>query len=196
MRTRPSPIQSSPNELLCRILKTIIDTTPSQCDPHRVQKHELETVCPRWRDIIVNTPSFWTSVQLAPTWKKALVKVHLERSRKCLLDLVAGFRSRTKFIALLKIVTPKTQRWRSLTTSLQDTQVDDALFILQNLTAPCFLYSLLSIPTLPSTREFKRYSGNLLPIRNYSTRKMYLDSKAWKSGTTFFRRMTSNYPHS
>ena len=152
IRTQPSPIKSLPNELLCQILKGTIETMPAQSDPHRVRKYELATVCRRWRDIIINTPSFWTLIRVAPTWRKALVKVHLERSRQCPLDLVfAGFRSKIKFNALLNIVMPTTHRWHSLVISSESDL--DTMFILQKL-FDCTMFpllTLLSIPTLPLT---------------------------------------------
>ena len=165
--TQPSPIKSLPNELLCKILETAIETMPAQYDPHRVRKHELATVCRHWRDIIANTPSFWSLVRLAPTWGKALVKVHLKRSGQCPLDLVfAGFRSRVKFIALLDIVMPTTHRWRSLSISSQGSI--DALFILQTFDNTIFpLLTLLSIPTLPPSEEFKEHRGSPVRIPYY-----------------------------
>jgi len=148
---------SLPNELLCQILKITIETTPAQSDPHRVQKYELATVCRRWRDIIFNTPLFWTLIRVAPTWRKALVKVHLERSRQCPLDLVfAGFRSETEFNTFLNIVMPTTHRWRSLAIFSQGTI--NTLFILQRFDCAAFpLLTLLSIPNLPPTVWRDRY---------------------------------------
>ena len=164
----PLPIKSLPNELLCQILKTVIETTPARLDPHRVRKCELATVCRHWRDVIVNTPSFWTFVQLAPTWRKALVKAHLKRSRQCPLDLVFDcFYSRSRFIEFLSIVVPTTRRWRSLTISPQPTPID-TLFILEIFDFAKFpLLALLSIPTLPSTNEFEVHQGHLQPIPYY-----------------------------
>ena len=113
-------------------------------------------------------PSFWTFVQLAPTWRKALVKAHLKRSRQCPLDLVFDcFYSRSRFIEFLSIVVPTTRRWRSLTISPQPTPID-TLFILEIFDFAKFpLLTLLSIPTLPSTNEFEVHQGHLQPIPYY-----------------------------
>ena len=164
----PSPIKSLPNELLCQILKTTIETTPAQCDPHRVRKHELETVCRHWRDIIVNTPSFWTFVQLAPTWPKALVKVHLERSRQCPLDLVfSGFQPRFESTTLLDIVMPTTHRWRSLTILLQSP--NDTLLILKRF--DCAMFPSLALLSVP-IRYYSKFlhPGNVPVLRSLEIR--------------------------
>ena len=131
---------------------------PFNCDPHRVQKHELATVCRRWRDAVVNSPAFWSSIQLVPKWRIAWVKIHIERSCQCPLDLVLScpariHGARSNFTALLNIMTPTMHRWRSITILPND----DNLFILEQLDSTVFpMLEHFSISTLPLTHEYRQ----------------------------------------
>ena len=152
-----TPIESLPNELLCKILEIAINTIPFDCDPHRVRKHELATVCRRWRDTVLNSPAFWSSIRLVPKWRIAWVKIHVERSRQCPLDLVLSCLActegaRSDFTALLNIMTPTMHRWRSITIL-----PGDNLFILEQLDYTVFpMLERFSIPTLPPTHEYRQ----------------------------------------
>lgn len=114
-------IDSLPNEVLCQILKTAIETTLPLGVAHRVRKHELATVCRRWRDIILNTPLFWTFIQISPEWlRTSLLKAHVARSRECPLVIICLGSNwisakASYYAALLDIVIATSHRWRSLT---------------------------------------------------------------------------------
>ncbi|KAL4081384.1 hypothetical protein V8B97DRAFT_1922379 [Scleroderma yunnanense] len=73
LKRTQSPINSLPNELLSYILEITIEATSPKYDPHRVRKLELATVSRRWRDIILDTPTFWSFIRLAHTWRKSFV---------------------------------------------------------------------------------------------------------------------------
>ena len=62
-RQTQAPINSLPTEIVCEILTTAIEMPGfDRGYAHRDRKSELATVCRRWRDIILNTPFFWTYI--------------------------------------------------------------------------------------------------------------------------------------
>ena len=127
---RPFPIKPLPNELLCQILQFIIQPENPLDDSPDFRKHQLATVCRRWRDIILQTPAFWTYIRLTPRQEKSFVKAHVERSRQCPLDVaIFGFTlgEHSSFPAFLKVVEPTMHRWRSLT--LPEDTVDNLLIL-------------------------------------------------------------------
>ena len=111
---RLSTIHRLPTEILVFILD--LDVYPLYL-PER--KQELASICRRWRDIILRTPCFWSTIHVASDVSS--INTHLERSRGALLDIVikcAPFRvSPPKYLALipgLDIVMACAHRWRSL----------------------------------------------------------------------------------
>ena len=83
-------IDHLPTELLVQIFQLCIHASliafPG-CDVHRHLKRRLASVSRRWRDIILNSAKFWTTIKLAPTWSKSLVKAHLARSSQLSLNI-------------------------------------------------------------------------------------------------------------
>ena len=83
-------IDRLPAELLAQIFQLCIRASvvafPS-CDVNRHLKKQLASVSRRWRDIILNSANFWTTIRLTPTWSKSFVKVHLARSSTSSLDI-------------------------------------------------------------------------------------------------------------
>ena len=110
---RPSPINCLPTEILVFILDLDVHTRRY---PER--KQELANVCQRWRDVILQTPCFWSTIYVASD--ASSINTHLERSRGTLLDIViegATFSPPLELLALLRgldIVKACTHRWRSL----------------------------------------------------------------------------------
>ena len=122
---RLSTIHRLPTEILVFILD--LDVYPLYL-PER--KQELASICRRWRDIILRTPCFWSTIHVASDVSS--INTHLERSRGALLDIVikcAPFRvSPPKYLALipgLDIVMACAHRWRSLLVSASGYLSDD-----------------------------------------------------------------------
>jgi len=113
IRTRPPPIHRLPTELLLPILSTEIHR---YCGPLR--KQELASVSCRWRDIILHSPSLWSTINV--TWlNRSSIKTHLKRSREAPLNIVIDGGSprwmpAPKLIALLDIVMSCAYRWHTL----------------------------------------------------------------------------------
>ncbi|KAG6331246.1 hypothetical protein ID866_7843 [Astraeus odoratus] len=75
----------------------------------------------RWRDIILNSPSFWARIHLTPEWSASLIRTHIIRSLLCPIDIVIrnwdSRRHATLFAAFMQqldIVLLHVSRWRSL----------------------------------------------------------------------------------
>ena len=78
------------NELLMQIFQLCICASiiafPS-CDVHHHLKRQLVSVSRCWKNIILNSANFWTTIKLTPTWSKSFVKVHLARSSESSLNI-------------------------------------------------------------------------------------------------------------
>ena len=119
IKGRPPAINRLPTELFSQIFALCIP------DPKFPEKplHRIVGVSCRWRDVVWNDPSFWTSIKVTPTQDEKLLKKQLKRSRKALLDiwiedwddyLVHDMDAHDKFYALLGAIVPHANRWRSL----------------------------------------------------------------------------------
>ena len=112
IRKRPTAFNLLPTEILLSILDLDVDA----CD-HPERKYQLAGVCRRWKDIIFDSASFWTTIHVAMSVSSIII--HLERSRGALLDIVidAPLRSRSQHLALapsLDIVGSSAHRWHTL----------------------------------------------------------------------------------
>ena len=117
IKGRPPAINRLPTELLSQIFSLCIP------DPKFPEKPLYRIVCVsrRWRDVVWNDPSFWTSIKVASTQRKKLLKKQLKRSRKALLDIwiedwdpLRLCDEYAKFSALLDAIVPHANRWRSI----------------------------------------------------------------------------------
>ena len=121
---RPNIINRLPTEILVFILDLDVHTHHY---PERKQK--LAGVCQRWRDVILQTPCFWSTIYVASD--ASLVNTHLERSRGTLLDIFiqgAPFSLPSKYLALLPgldIAMDCAHRWRSLLVTASHYYIDD-----------------------------------------------------------------------
>ena len=120
---RPSTINRLPTEILVLILDLDVHT---HHDPGR--KQNLASVCQRWRDVILQTPCFWSTIYVASD--ASSIMTHLEKSRGTLLDIVieGGLFSLPRHLALLPgldIVTGCPHRWRSLLVITTGSSPDD-----------------------------------------------------------------------
>jgi len=114
----PTTINRLPPELLSQIFTLCIQ------DPKYPEKplHRIVGVSRRWRDVVWNNPSFWTSIKVTQIQCKKSLKKQLERSRKAFLDIWIGdwdYNEKDDALdkprALLAAIFLHANRWRSLT---------------------------------------------------------------------------------
>jgi len=112
IRTRPTAFNLLPTE----ILLSILDLDVRACR-HLERKYQLAGVCRRWKDVIFDRPSFWTTIHVATS--PSSIMTHVERSRGALIDIVieTSLWSQSKHLALvpsLDIVSSLAHRWHRL----------------------------------------------------------------------------------
>ena len=112
IRTRPTAFNLIPTEILLCILNLDV-----RACHHPKRKYQLAGVCQRWKNIILDSPSFWTTIHVATS--ASSIMTHLERSRGALLDIIieASLWSQSNHLALvpsLDIVGPLAHRWHRL----------------------------------------------------------------------------------
>ena len=129
IRTRPTAII---NHLPTEILLSILDLHTNNlhyCYPPKPRKQQLAGVCRRWRDVILGTPLFWTTIHVAES-DASSVMTHLERSCGALLDIVIqatpwAQSEQLAIVPSLDIVTSCAHRWRSLLIGTEGRDHDD-----------------------------------------------------------------------
>ncbi|KAI6008504.1 hypothetical protein EDC04DRAFT_2907118 [Pisolithus marmoratus] len=106
-------IDSLPVEVFCRILGFALCVTHDRAwDLHRLQKQKFAGVSRLWRDVVLNTPSLWTTICVCSSWPSSFVETHVGRSRGHPLDVtIFEWWHSPRFDSLLR----STCRWRSLT---------------------------------------------------------------------------------
>ena len=89
-KRRKTPVHALPSELLCLVFRAYLGhqhwTAPSSLttlEPKRILT--LTGVCAYWRDVVVNTPTFWTSIALEDSPR--ILELYLLRSRAITLDV-------------------------------------------------------------------------------------------------------------
>ncbi|KIO00698.1 hypothetical protein M404DRAFT_1003704 [Pisolithus tinctorius Marx 270] len=112
IRTRPPPIQCLPVELLSSILLLALrGTNPSE-------KVTLSLVSQRWRDVILDRPSFWSAIEIVNSRKLSpAVRLHLKKSRGAPLDIAIRVESSKHHSSLregLDLLIPCADRWHTL----------------------------------------------------------------------------------
>ena len=117
---RPSTVNRLPTEILVLILDLDVHTYHHHREP---RKQTLANVCRRWRDVILQTPCFWSTIYVASGTSS--ISTRLERNRGALLDIVikSAPLSPSKHLALLpglEIVMACAHRWRSLSVTASD----------------------------------------------------------------------------
>ena len=125
LRQASPPIHRLPTELLLPIFEFDISAHPD-CE----RKQDLAGVSRRWRDVILNSPIFWTIINI-PRLDPSCINAHLKRSGESLLDIAITVRGHGQLdyeclAPYLDIVTPHAHRWRSL--HVFDVGVPDAIF--------------------------------------------------------------------
>ncbi|KDQ06392.1 hypothetical protein BOTBODRAFT_60630 [Botryobasidium botryosum FD-172 SS1] len=81
---RATPIYRLPNEIIAAILEFAARSTNQFLPPCTRAPINVSHVSKRWRDIAVNTPTLWTSINLA---NATFLRTFLTRSRTALLDI-------------------------------------------------------------------------------------------------------------
>ncbi|KAI6009241.1 hypothetical protein EDC04DRAFT_3146280, partial [Pisolithus marmoratus] len=121
----PPPITHLPLELLTQILDLAIhDDMCDKCNcgntPNN-QKRRFASVSRRWRDTILSSPHLWTSIRLCPDESLSWVKVHIQRSRACRVDIYICTcwcwvsRVEDKLCTFLDVAVSCAERWHSVT---------------------------------------------------------------------------------
>ncbi|KAI6046677.1 hypothetical protein EDC04DRAFT_2626527 [Pisolithus marmoratus] len=114
-----SPVNRLPAELLLQAFRFYLETVPDTCDVYRHIKRELASVSRRWRDVILHSPSLWTTIKVTSYWSEARAKTYVTRSSQSLLDIDFWYWSEPDsdgiFTAVLNVLTSCTHRWRSFT---------------------------------------------------------------------------------
>ncbi|KIM57924.1 hypothetical protein SCLCIDRAFT_28454 [Scleroderma citrinum Foug A] len=113
LRRTPPPIHRLPTELLLSIFELDISAHPD-CE----RKQELARVSRRWRDVILNSPILWTTINI-PRLNASGINAHLKKSGESLLNIAITINGQgnldyDKLTPYLDIVTPYAHRWRSL----------------------------------------------------------------------------------
>ena len=146
VKGRPPSINRLPLELLSRIL------IHSMSEPEFPERslHGIAGVSRRWRDVILNTPTFWTSVMVTPgQWLSqfSLLRRQLKRSCVAPLDIwIRGWYYSHALQDVLDIILPHTNRWRTLTIS------NNAIVVTAS------ILRIISLKKFPSLREISVHS--------------------------------------
>ncbi|KAI6012215.1 hypothetical protein EDC04DRAFT_739318 [Pisolithus marmoratus] len=111
IRTRGPFIQRLPVELLSSILHlALFEADPSE-------KAILARVSRHWRDVILDDPNFWTTIDIIGGQSLGGVREQLRRSREAPLDIVIEDESSRAHRTIRKgldLLVPYANRWRSL----------------------------------------------------------------------------------
>ena len=112
VKESPPAIKRLPVELLLRIFALCI------ADPTSVgSMQQLAGVSCFWRDLILNTPRFWTSIQVSPYRSLSFLRIQLKRSRQAPLRIrIQEWLTLSYKFALesLAVIIRATSRWSTL----------------------------------------------------------------------------------
>ena len=100
----PAPIDRLPNELLVRILKLSIHESCL----------ELAGVSRRWRDVVLHSPSLWTTIRVTKSMSLLKLKTHVSKSSELPLDIEIQLWTEPLLNTVLDVLIPCAHRWRSL----------------------------------------------------------------------------------
>ncbi|KAG8713202.1 hypothetical protein FRC08_013572 [Ceratobasidium sp. 394] len=84
-RTSLTPINALPLEILSRILAL----SKQYCNHLPLEDHsyDITTVCTRWRQLAINTPSLWTHIDVGPVTPITSTRLLLERTKDTLVHI-------------------------------------------------------------------------------------------------------------
>ena len=118
LRTRAAAINHLPTEILLFIFDLDVHS-----NPYPGRNYELAAVCRRWRDVVLDSPSLWTTIHVADL-KPSSIITHLERGRGAFLDIVIDSTDRGQayhfaHVPSLQIVSSCADRWRNLSITIR-----------------------------------------------------------------------------
>ncbi|KAI6001802.1 hypothetical protein EDD15DRAFT_1554625 [Pisolithus albus] len=111
IREREPPIQRLPLEILSTILQIAVRGTK------RSRKETLALVSRSWRDIILDQPSFWSTIEIDDERSLSHVREHLEKSQEAPLKIIIRgelFDANDTIREGLDLLVPHANRWQSL----------------------------------------------------------------------------------
>ncbi|KAF9524220.1 hypothetical protein CPB83DRAFT_820420 [Crepidotus variabilis] len=90
---KEGPVSSLPEEVLTLILNTL-HLAEDHTDPKaRLSVPRLASqVCSYWRFIALQNSLWWSCIYVTPPWRFEQLKMHLERSKECTLDMTISVR--------------------------------------------------------------------------------------------------------
>ncbi|KDQ55607.1 hypothetical protein JAAARDRAFT_195448 [Jaapia argillacea MUCL 33604] len=127
-----------PNELL-EIIFRYAATSARPVGKHQEVLFPISAshVCGHWRELSLNTPDFWSrlNISILRTWEENRVGVYLERSRNALLDIRLSrhdwadessqyYGSSMKMPAFISLLLPHIHRWRTFAVNIDPDGVD------------------------------------------------------------------------
>ncbi|KAI6042076.1 hypothetical protein EDC04DRAFT_1080980 [Pisolithus marmoratus] len=176
IRQLPSaPISRLPNELLIRIFKLSLGAA-LVADHARAPDRQLSWmqglagVSRHWRDVVLNSPTLWTTILVTPYSWKAPVEVHLHRSSQLAIDIEFHSWDSFHFIHqdllknFLTMLIPHAHRWRSFSISdhINEMYLSAILVRLQRVTFPSL--TRVSIHDLPVPFADSQFEHLSLPV--------------------------------
>ncbi|KAI6127098.1 hypothetical protein F5141DRAFT_372585 [Pisolithus sp. B1] len=195
IRTRGPLIHRLPVEILSSIFHLALRRT----NPSR--KDILACVSRHWRNIILDQPSFWSTIEIASSRSLGRAKKHLKKSREIPLDITIrkGFLDSNDTIREeLDLLVPFANRWRSLSIFTRP----DSVFR----PAPRSILDCIGAINFPSLRCVKLDLGgdtfptflsstNVPVLEHLEIRNFHLNLRSM-SGTPVFRTYSgSNIGH-
>ena len=125
VKGRPPSINRLPLELLSQIL---VHSTLEPEFPER-SFHAIACVSRRWRDVVLYTPTFWTSITVTPHQQLYRLRRQLKRSYASRLDIwITGWRETYALEASLDMILPHSINWRTLTVSKNGIEATNFIF--------------------------------------------------------------------
>ncbi|KAJ7225572.1 hypothetical protein GGX14DRAFT_556347 [Mycena pura] len=140
-----------PSDLLLQIFAILIDLDDSSPETLEPVVLRLSSLCKSLRDIVVNSPTLWSRIRLRNSQDLSGVRLFLERSATCLLD-VSIFSDVFVELALPGIIQNySVARWRTLTLRAPvSSQITRFLQAISNFPTP----ELLHVQLLPHDYEY------------------------------------------
>ncbi|KAI6040743.1 hypothetical protein EDC04DRAFT_2673936 [Pisolithus marmoratus] len=170
---RRSLINYLPTELLMRIVSFLLTRSGEAPSQFPMQRKNLAGVSRLWRDLILNTPSFWSDIVLTNDSTTKSLLTQLKRSCEYPLDITIQSTSPDNPDTLLDILIPSTSRWRSL--SVQGFRGDvlhSIICKLDRLEFPCLEDVSISL----AGHSYPRF---LLPACSPALRRLNLSRLYW-----------------
>ncbi|KAH9915582.1 uncharacterized protein BXZ73DRAFT_106131 [Epithele typhae] len=114
----PISINRLPRELLVRIFAILFIPSPSESAKHVDWRTTVMLVCREWRDLVMSSPTMWSSLYVLPNMPFDILSLHLSRSANADLDVSIDTASDHEDTAadVVEIIARESRRVRSLQT--------------------------------------------------------------------------------